>query len=121
MKRISIIALAALAFCSCARQASDVTPGRSAEAARLLTYVDSIFGKQILSSTMANVAWNTAEADLVFDTLGKRTAMIGLDYMTTSAAPYTICSAATSARYSASLPPLSSACPRRSCRYSFCG
>lgn len=81
MKRISIIALAALAFCSCARQASDVTPGRSAEAARLLTYVDSIFGKQILSSTMANVAWNTAEADLVFDTLGKRPAMIGLDYI----------------------------------------
>lgn len=81
MKKLCILSVAAIALCACARKAPDIQPTYSAEAARLLAYVDSIYGKRTLSSTMANVAWNTAEADLVFDTLGKRPAMIGLDYI----------------------------------------
>lgn len=66
------------------------------------------------------VAQNAADMILTddnFATIVKAVAG-GAGYTTTSAARYTICSAAISARYSASLRRRSSECPRRFCRYS---
>lgn len=48
---------------------------------KLYDYLVSIYGKKMLSSTMANVNWNTAEAELVYKATGKYPAVNTFDYI----------------------------------------
>ncbi len=83
MKFLRLLPLVALALCSCANPTSNPAdlPKFSPEAERVMAFLDSIYGQKTLSSTMANVSWNTAEADLIDSTFGKHPAIIGLDYI----------------------------------------
>ncbi|GIJ96860.1 hypothetical protein CAPN001_14290 [Capnocytophaga stomatis] len=53
----------------------------SEEAKNLYNYLRSVYGKKILSSTMANVNWNTAEAENVYKLTGKYPAMNCFDFI----------------------------------------
>ena len=57
----------------------------SPEAARLLDYLKSIYGKKTLSGTCANVNWNTNEAQWVYKHTGKWPA---INNVSVSALPY---------------------------------
>ena len=58
-----------------------VTPNPSKEAQNLMNYLKSIYGKKTLSATMANVDWNTEEADWVHAQTGKYPALNGFDFI----------------------------------------
>ncbi len=53
----------------------------NATAQKLYDYMQSIYGQQILSGTIANVSWNQVEAGLVKDLTGKTPAMLTIDYI----------------------------------------
>ncbi|MCD7898915.1 MAG: Ig-like domain-containing protein [Bacteroides sp.] len=58
-----------------------VTPNASADAQKVFNYLLSVYETKSLSSTMANVSWNTEEADRVFDLTGKYPAINTFDYV----------------------------------------
>ncbi len=53
----------------------------NAKAQKLFDYMQSIYGKQILSGAIANVSVNQVEAGLVKDLTGKTPAMLTIDYI----------------------------------------
>ena len=53
----------------------------SVEAARLLAYLRSIYGQKTIAGTMANVNWNTNEAQWVYRHTGKWPALNCFDYI----------------------------------------
>ncbi len=57
------------------------TPDPLPQAQRVYDYLQSIYGKNTLSSTMANVAWNLDEAKTVKDATGKYPAIACMDYI----------------------------------------
>lgn len=56
-------------------------PSRSPEAQALLNYLHSIYGKKMLSATMATVNWNMNEAEWVHRHTGRWPAMVCFDYI----------------------------------------
>ena len=79
-KQIALAGLMALALASCQTGRSG-EERLSPEASRVLDFIAQSQGRKALSATMANVTWNTAEADLVHEATGKYPAIIGLDYI----------------------------------------
>jgi mannan endo-1,4-beta-mannosidase len=67
--------------------ASLVTENPSPEAVNLYNFLKENFGKKIISGTMANVNWNTNEADWVYKHTGKYPALNGFDYIHLYASP----------------------------------
>lgn len=63
------------------------TPNAMNQAQLLYNYMNSIYGKQILSGTMADVAWNVNEANLVYHATGKYPAMTFFDYIHLPSSP----------------------------------
>jgi mannan endo-1,4-beta-mannosidase len=61
--------------------------GLSPQAEKLLIYMKQQQGENILSGTMANVAWNTNEAEWVYYHTGKWPAINGFDYLHLYASP----------------------------------
>ena len=57
------------------------TPNPMAKAAEVFAYLCSIQGKQTLSGAMANVNWNIAEAELVYQATGKYPAIAFFDFI----------------------------------------
>ncbi len=57
------------------------TPNPSPQAQKLYEYLVSIYGRKTLSSTMADVAWNLDEAELVNEATGKYPAIACMDYI----------------------------------------
>ena len=57
------------------------TTERSPEAEKLWNYLNEIYGKQILSGTIANVAWNTNEAYWIYTKTQKYPAINCVDYI----------------------------------------
>ena len=57
------------------------TPNPTPEAKRLYEYMRGIYGKATLASTMANVSWNIAEAELVKNEIGAYPAIAFFDYI----------------------------------------
>lgn len=55
--------------------------GRSPEAQALFDYLERIYGKQMLSATMANVNWNINEAKWVYEHTGRWPAMNSFDFI----------------------------------------
>lgn len=55
--------------------------GTTDEVKAVFKYMQSIYGKKTLSATMANVNWNTNEADLVYKATGKYPAIATFDYI----------------------------------------
>ena len=55
--------------------------GRSPEAQALLDYLHRIYGEKTLSGTMANVNWNTNEAQWVYAHTGRWPAIAGFDFI----------------------------------------
>ncbi|KAA6301123.1 MAG: 4-beta-mannosidase [Candidatus Ordinivivax streblomastigis] len=53
----------------------------SPEAIKLYNFLEENYGKKIISGTMANVNWNTNEADWVYKHTGKYPALNGFDYI----------------------------------------
>lgn len=51
------------------------------EAKAVYDYLKSIYGQKTLTATMANVNWNTNEADLVYKATGKYPAIATFDYI----------------------------------------
>jgi mannan endo-1,4-beta-mannosidase len=58
-----------------------VVQNPSREAVNLYHFLLENYGKKIISGTMANVHWNTNEADWVYKHTGKYPALNGFDYM----------------------------------------
>jgi mannan endo-1,4-beta-mannosidase len=58
-----------------------VTPNPSKEAQNLMNYLKSIYANKTLSGTMANVNWNTDEADWVYAQTGKYPALNCFDFI----------------------------------------
>lgn len=58
-----------------------VTPNPSKEVQNLMNYLRSIYKKKTLSGTMANVSWNTEEADWVYAQTGKYPALNCFDFI----------------------------------------
>ena len=48
---------------------------------KVFDYLTSVYGEKTLSGTMANVAWNVSEAELVYKATGKYPAMAFFDYI----------------------------------------
>lgn len=63
------------------------TPNPMAETQLLYNYLLTVYGEKILSSTMANVNWNTNEAELVYKATGKYPAINTFDYIHLSSSP----------------------------------
>ena len=57
------------------------TANPMAQTQKLYDYLVSIYGKKILSGTIANVNWNMGEAELVYKATGKYPAMHTFDYI----------------------------------------
>lgn len=57
------------------------------ETVRLYNYFRSIYGKRTLTTSMANVSWNLAEAELVNKEVGEYPAMAVMDYIHLHYAP----------------------------------
>lgn len=57
------------------------TPNPSKQAVKVFNYLHEIHGKKTLSAAMANVNWNTNEAQWVYKQTGKYPAMNTFDYM----------------------------------------
>jgi len=55
--------------------------GTTDEVKAVFAYMQSIYGKKTLSAAMANVNWNTNEADLVYKATGKYPAINTFDYI----------------------------------------
>lgn len=53
----------------------------SEQAQKMMNYFADIYGKKTLSGTMANVSWNTEEADWVHTQTGKYPALNGFDFI----------------------------------------
>lgn len=62
-------------------------PSKSVEAIRVLEYLKSIYGKQILSGTMSNVSWNFKEAEWVYHHTGRWPAIAFMDYISLASSP----------------------------------
>ncbi|GHT63548.1 hypothetical protein AGMMS50239_19720 [Bacteroidia bacterium] len=58
-----------------------VVPNPSSEAVRLYDFLKANFGKKIISGTVANVSWNTNEAEWVHQHTGKYPALNCFDYI----------------------------------------
>lgn len=58
-----------------------VNPDATAETQKLFDYLKSIYGKQTLAGSMANVNWNFNEAELVARATGKYPAIAFFDYI----------------------------------------
>jgi mannan endo-1,4-beta-mannosidase len=58
-----------------------VVKNPSPEAVKLYNFLQENYGKKIISGTVANVNWNTNEADWVFQHTGKYPALNGFDYI----------------------------------------
>lgn len=55
--------------------------GTTDEVKAVFKYMQSIYGQKTLSATMANVNWNTNEAELVYKATGKYPAIATFDYI----------------------------------------
>jgi len=64
-----------------------VTSDPIGNASLLYDYLLSIYGKNILSATMAKVAWNTDEADWVYEWTNKHPAIATFDYIHLQSSP----------------------------------
>ncbi|KAA6299944.1 MAG: 4-beta-mannosidase, partial [Candidatus Ordinivivax streblomastigis] len=53
----------------------------SSQTVNLYNFLKENYGKKIISGTMANVSWNTNEADWVYKYTGKYPALNGFDYI----------------------------------------
>ncbi len=62
-------------------QSTLCTPNPLPQAKKVYDYLLSIYGKKTLSGSMANVAWNIAEAELVYKAVGKYPAIAFFDYI----------------------------------------
>lgn len=56
-------------------------PNATESAKNLFVYLNSVYGKKILSSSIANVDWNFAEAELVYKATKKYPAIATMDYL----------------------------------------
>ena len=63
------------------------TPNPSSEAVKLYNYLKQQYGQNIISGTMAKVAWNIDEAEMVHSATGKYPAMTTFDYIFLYASP----------------------------------
>lgn len=63
------------------------TPNPMAQTKKVYDYLLSVYGKKTLSSSIANVAWNIDEAELVYKLTGKYPAMATFDYIHLSWSP----------------------------------
>ncbi|MDR0420534.1 MAG: Ig-like domain-containing protein, partial [Prevotellaceae bacterium] len=63
------------------------TPDPSPQAVNLYNYLREQYGNNIISGTMARVAWNTDEAEMVYALTGKYPAMNTFDYIHLWASP----------------------------------
>jgi len=63
------------------------TENPSAEATNLYNFLKTNFGNHIISGAMANVNWNTNEANLVYNWTGKYPAITTVDYIHLYASP----------------------------------
>lgn len=61
--------------------ASPVIANASPEAVNVYDFLKEIYGSKILSGSMANVSWNTNEADWVYKHTGKYPAMTTFDFI----------------------------------------
>lgn len=66
-----------------------VAANPSPEALRLYAFLKESFGEKIISGAMANVSWNTSEAEWVHRHTGKYPALNGFDYIHHYASPST--------------------------------
>jgi mannan endo-1,4-beta-mannosidase len=64
-----------------------VTKKPSPEAVNLYEFLKENYGKKIISGTVANVSWNTNEADWVYQHTGKYPALNAFDYIHLYASP----------------------------------
>lgn len=64
-----------------------VTPNPSPEAIKLYQYLRENYGEKTISGTMSNVAWNTNEAEWVYQHTGKYPALTCYDYIHLSWSP----------------------------------
>lgn len=60
---------------------------KSAEAAKVMEYLQGIYGKKTLAGTMANVNWNINEAEWVYQHTGKYPAIAFFDYISLEYSP----------------------------------
>lgn len=67
--------------------AGPVVAGASAQTVKVYQFLKEAYGSKILSGTMANVSWNTNEADWVYKHTGKYPAMNTFDYIHLNYAP----------------------------------
>jgi mannan endo-1,4-beta-mannosidase len=64
-----------------------VTPNPSPETLKLYLFLKENYGQKIISGTVANVNWNTYEADWVYHHTGKYPALNAFDYIHLYASP----------------------------------